>query len=59
VRNLTGHGLGRWKVHTPPQIPNYGENGGGVLTRGWSSPSSPSPARAAATSASAAAPRCS
>jgi methionyl aminopeptidase len=31
VRNLTGHGLGRWKVHTPPQIPNYGENGGGVL----------------------------
>lgn len=29
VRNLTGHGLGRWKVHTPPQIPNYGENGGG------------------------------
>jgi methionyl aminopeptidase len=32
VRNLTGHGLGRWKVHTPPQIPNYGENGGGVLS---------------------------
>ena len=31
VRNLTGHGLGRWKVHTPPQIPNYGENGGGTL----------------------------
>jgi len=23
VRNLTGHGLARWKVHTPPQIPNY------------------------------------
>jgi methionyl aminopeptidase len=34
VRNLTGHGLGRWKVHTPPQIPNYGENGGGVLREG-------------------------
>lgn len=34
VRNLTGHGLGRWKVHTPPQIPNYGENGGGTLTQG-------------------------
>jgi methionyl aminopeptidase len=34
VRNLTGHGLGRWKVHTPPQIPNYGENGGGVLAPG-------------------------
>jgi methionyl aminopeptidase len=31
VRNLTGHGLGRWKVHTPPQIPNYGENGGGAF----------------------------
>lgn len=29
VRNLTGHGLGRWKVHTSPQIPNYGERGGG------------------------------
>ncbi len=34
VRNLTGHGLGRWKVHTPPQIPNYGERGGGVLRQG-------------------------
>ena len=34
VRNLTGHGLGRWKVHTPPQIPNYGESGGGVLNEG-------------------------
>ena len=26
VRNLTGHGLARWKVHTPPQIPNQGES---------------------------------
>jgi methionyl aminopeptidase len=26
VRNLTGHGLGRWKVHMPPQIPNQGES---------------------------------
>ena len=34
VRNLTGHGLGRWKVHTPPQIPNYGEHGGGRLAEG-------------------------
>jgi methionyl aminopeptidase len=34
VRNLTGHGLGRWKVHTPPQIPNYAENGGDVLREG-------------------------
>lgn len=31
VRNLTGHGLGRWKVHTAPQIPNYGENAGSAL----------------------------
>lgn len=34
VRNLTGHGLGRWKVHTSPQIPNYGERGGGLFQRG-------------------------
>ena len=31
VRNLTGHGLARWKVHTAPQIPNYGERGGGRI----------------------------
>lgn len=34
VRNLTGHGLGRWKVHTPPQIPNQAEGGGGRLRSG-------------------------
>jgi methionyl aminopeptidase len=34
VRNLTGHGLARWKVHTAPQIPNYGERGGGRLKEG-------------------------
>ncbi len=34
VRNLTGHGLGRWKVHTSPQIPNYPERGGGRLKSG-------------------------
>lgn len=34
VRNLTGHGLARWKVHTSPQIPNYGERGGGTLRDG-------------------------
>lgn len=34
VRNLTGHGLGRWKVHTPPQIPNYAERGAGRLKEG-------------------------
>jgi methionyl aminopeptidase len=34
VRNLTGHGLARWKVHTAPQIPNYGERGGGRISMG-------------------------
>ena len=34
VRNLTGHGLGRWKVHTPPQIPNQAERGGMRLKTG-------------------------
>jgi methionyl aminopeptidase len=34
VRNLTGHGLGRWKVHTAPQIPNYAERGSGKLKEG-------------------------
>ena len=34
IRNLTGHGLARWKVHTPPQIPNYAERGGGRLKTG-------------------------
>jgi methionyl aminopeptidase len=34
VRNLTGHGLGRWKVHTAPQIPNYAERGSGTLKIG-------------------------
>jgi len=34
IRNLTGHGLGRWKVHTAPQIPNYSERGGGRLQAG-------------------------
>lgn len=34
IRNLTGHGLGRWKVHCPPQIPNYREHGGGQLRVG-------------------------
>lgn len=34
VRNLTGHGLGRWKVHTPPQIPNHAERTGSRLKTG-------------------------
>ncbi len=34
IRNLTGHGLARWKVHTAPQIPNYPEGGSGLLKEG-------------------------
>ena len=34
IRNLTGHGLGRWKVHTPPQIPNYADGAGPELRAG-------------------------
>ncbi len=26
IRNLSGHGLGRWVVHTSPSIPNYPSN---------------------------------
>lgn len=34
VRNLTGHGLGRWKVHTAPQIPNQAERSSARLKAG-------------------------
>jgi len=34
VRNLTGHGLDRWKVHVAPQVPNYAERGGGRFRAG-------------------------
>jgi methionyl aminopeptidase len=34
VRNLSGHGLGVYKVHTPPGIPNYDDHSRGVLTPG-------------------------
>src|SRR5688572_16816807 len=27
VRNLCGHGVGRWTVHSPPPIPNVADNG--------------------------------
>jgi len=30
VTNLTGHGVGRWKVHTAPQIPNVGDRSSGA-----------------------------
>jgi methionyl aminopeptidase len=31
VANLTGHGLDRYAIHTPPTIPNMGIQGGAVL----------------------------
>lgn len=32
VRELTGHGIGR-EMHEPPQIPNYGVKGNGVMLK--------------------------
>ena len=32
VRELTGHGIGR-EMHEPPQIPNYGHRGNGVMLK--------------------------
>ncbi|HNQ30047.1 MAG TPA: type II methionyl aminopeptidase [Methanolinea sp.] len=34
VANLTGHGLDRYRIHTPPNIPNIRLNGGAVLEEG-------------------------
>lgn len=34
VANLTGHGLGRFEIHTPPTVPNVRVNGGAVLREG-------------------------
>lgn len=34
VENLTGHGLARYQIHTPPNIPNIRIHGGTVLTEG-------------------------
>lgn len=34
VSNLTGHGLGRYAIHTPPSIPNIGFPGGMRLEEG-------------------------
>lgn len=31
IANLTGHGLDRYSIHTPPTIPNLKMNGGAVL----------------------------
>jgi methionyl aminopeptidase len=34
VRNLSGHGLGYYKIHTPPMIPNYDDRSKGVVKAG-------------------------
>jgi methionyl aminopeptidase len=34
VRNLCGHGVGRWTVHSPPPIPNVSDNGRDRLEAG-------------------------
>ena len=34
VRNLSGHGIDRYQVHTPPTIPNYANHATGVLKKG-------------------------
>lgn len=34
VRNLCGHGLGFFRVHTPPLIPNYADKSKGILQPG-------------------------
>jgi methionyl aminopeptidase len=34
ITNLTGHGLGRYSIHTPPSIPNISFSGGAMLEEG-------------------------
>lgn len=34
VRNLSGHGLGHYKIHTSPTIPNYADNSTGIIKPG-------------------------
>jgi methionyl aminopeptidase len=34
IVNLTGHGLARYTIHTPPSIPNFSAPGGGKLENG-------------------------
>lgn len=34
IRNLSGHGLGHYKIHTSPTIPNYPDNSKGVIKPG-------------------------
>ena len=34
IRNLGGHGLGFYKIHTPPTIPNYADNSTALIKPG-------------------------
>jgi len=34
IKNLSGHGLGLYKIHTPPMIPNYNNNSSGIIKPG-------------------------
>lgn len=34
IRNIGGHGVGRWTVHCPPAIPNVPEDGAPLLSAG-------------------------
>jgi len=34
VANLTGHGLGRYEIHTPPTVPNVRISGGAIIREG-------------------------
>lgn len=34
VKNLMGHGLGRYKIHTPPSIPNYDDRSKAIIKPG-------------------------
>lgn len=34
ITNLAGHGLSRWTLHAPPQIPNTAQQGGQILKKG-------------------------
>lgn len=34
IRNLAGHGLGFYKIHTPPSIPNYDDKSAGLIKPG-------------------------
>lgn len=34
IKNLSGHGLGRYNIHTKPSMPNYDTHDGSVLQKG-------------------------